>query len=388
MKEIDPIEEELDQAGEVSPVSPLVVKLDKCRIMSDTYVPPEDFLLRLFGKPCFPRRDLSTITGTEKCGKTFFTSMMMACCAKKNVLELERISDEPLKVMWYDTEQSRQSTKSILTDRVFKLANLTESDIDSNFFVFNVRANTYQERLDYLVAGIEAYQPDMVIIDNVSDLLSSINDQEESARVIDQLMQLSTHHKCNITIVIHLNRSGEKRSLRGWLGTEILHKAFDVYYCQQIEKTDVFSVEQTFTRKYRVIEKLYYKIGEDGLPKITDMPDYQPRDDNGQYRTNKPEAYQIKSNAIDRFNQKYIIHNDGNARQPWEWDLGKLFGDVLSKYPSLPLEALQNQVMSLSGIKQPKYYDKVFSLAVERRVVRTTMDKNGRVVAILTPLPS
>ena len=388
MKEIDPIEEELDQAGEVSPVSPLVVKLDKCRIMSDTHVPPEDFLLRLFGKPCFPRRDLSTITGTEKCGKTFFTSMMMACCAKKNVLELERISDEPLKVMWYDTEQSRQSTKSILTDRVFKLANLTESDIDSNFFVFNVRANTYQERLDYLVAGIEAYQPDMVIIDNVSDLLSSINDQEESARVIDQLMQLSTHHKCNITIVIHLNRSGEKRSLRGWLGTEILHKAFDVYYCQQIEKTDVFSVEQTFTRKYRVIEKLYYKIGEDGLPKITDMPDYQPRDDNGQYRTNKPEAYQIKSNAIDRFNQKYIIHNDGNARQPWEWDLGKLFGDVLSKYPSLPLEALQNQVMSLSGIKQPKYYDKVFSLAVERRVVRTTMDKNGRVVAILTPLPS
>lgn len=305
--------------------------------------------------------------------------MMMACCAKKNVLELERISDEPLKVMWYDTEQSRQSTKPILTDRVFKLANLTESDIDSNFFVFNVRANTYQERLDYLVAGIEAYQPDMVIIDNVSDLLSSINDQEESARVIDQLMQLSTHHKCNITIVIHLNRSGEKRSLRGWLGTEILHKAFDVYYCQQIEKTDVFSVEQTFTRKYRVIEKLYYKIDENGLPKITDMPDYQPRDDNGQYRTNKPEAYQIKSNAIDRFNQKYIIHNDGNARQPWEWDLGKLFGDVLSKYPSLPLEALQNQVMSLSGIKQPKYYDKVFSLAVERRVVRTTMDKNGRV---------
>ena len=155
MKEIDPIEEELDQAGEVSPVSPLVVKLDKCRIMSDTHVPPEDFLLRLFGKPCFPRRDLSTITGTEKCGKTFFTSMMMACCAKKNVLELERISDEPLKVMWYDTEQSRQSTKSILTDRVFKLANLTESDIDSNFFVLNTvgSGTTVQrlsERLGYL----------------------------------------------------------------------------------------------------------------------------------------------------------------------------------------------------------------------------------------------
>jgi hypothetical protein len=47
--------------------------------------------------------------------------MLMACCAEKSVLELERIRDEPLKVMWYDTEQSRQSTKSILTGRVFKL---------------------------------------------------------------------------------------------------------------------------------------------------------------------------------------------------------------------------------------------------------------------------
>ena len=386
MKEIDPIEEELAQAGEVSPVSPTLVKLDKCRIMSDTNVPSEDFLVRLFGKSCFPRRDLSTVTGTEKCGKTFFTSMLMACCAEKNVLELERISDEPLKVMWYDTEQSRQSTKSILTDRVFKLAGLT--GLDQNIFVFSVRACTYQERMDYLVAGIEAYKPDMVIIDNVSDLLSSINDQEESARVIDQLMQLSTEHKCNITIVIHLNRTGEKRSLRGWLGTEILHKAFDVYYCQQIEKTDVFCVEQTFTRKYRIMEKLCYKIDENGLPQITAMPDFQSRDSNGQYQTNKPEAYQIKSDTADKFNQKYIIHNDGNARQPWEWDLGMLFGDALSQYPSLTLEALQDQVMSLSGIKQPKYYDKVFSLAVDRRVVQTTMDRNGRVVAILTPLPS
>ena len=235
MKEIDPIEEELAQAGEVSPVSPTLVKLDKCRIMSDTDVPAEDFLMRLFGKPCFPRRDLSTVTGTEKCGKTFFTSMLMACCA---------------------------------------------------------------------------------------------------------------------------------------------------------EKTDVFCVEQTFTRKYRIMEKLCYKIDENGLPQITAMPDFQSRDSNGQYQTNKPEAYQIKSDTADKFNQKYIIHNDGNARQPWEWDLGMLFGDALSQYPSLTLEALQDQVMSLSGIKQPKYYDKVFSLAVDRRVVQTTMDRNGRVVAILTPLPS
>ena len=480
MNEMDPIEEELTKAGTATSVSPLVVKLDKFRIMSDTDVPPEDFLLRLFGKPCFPRRDLSAITGTEKCGKTYFTTMLMACCAEKNVLELERVSDEPLKVMWYDTEQSRQSTKSILTERVFKLvhtesadsaeiirthtestesteknspaennspAEMTEMteillreapseglsaisaisagqyktsassatsarplekstisaisaisaghyntsagesfDLDSNFFVFNVRACTFEERMDYLVAGIEAYKPDMVIIDNVSDLLPSINDPEGSARVIDQLMQLSTENNCNITIVIHLNRTGEKRNLRGWLGTEILHKAFDVYYCEQIEKTDVFSVEQTFTRKYRIPETLYYTIDEDGLPNITTKPaSYQPREGNGRYMTNKPEAYQIKTEKAESFNQNYIIRNDSNARQPWEWNLRSLFFDAMGVQPSMPLEALKNEVMSLSGIKQPKYYEKVFRLAVDQRIVQTTLDKRKRVVAILTP---
>ena len=63
-----PILEELAQAGETSPVTPLVLKLDDYRIASDTQVPEEEFLLRMFGRPCFPRRDLTTITGLEKCG--------------------------------------------------------------------------------------------------------------------------------------------------------------------------------------------------------------------------------------------------------------------------------------------------------------------------------
>ena len=397
-KEIDLIEEELRQAGEASHISPVVIKLDKHRIMSDTDVPPEDFLLRMFGKPCFPRRDLSTITGLEKCGKTFFTSMLMASCAQGNILELERIRKEPLKVLWYDTEQSLQSTKNIFADRVIKMAKMhakdtdnseaqedASADFDNNFFVFNVRSLTYQERMDYLVAGIEAYKPDLVIIDNVSDLLPSVNDAEASIRLIDQLMQLASQYDCNISVVIHLNRTGEKRSLRGWLGTEILHKAFEVFYCEQIEKTDVFSVEQMLSRKYRISETLYYKINDDGLPEETTKPNYQPRNENGQYMTNKPEAYQIKTERVDTFNQKYIIRHPENARRPWEWNLRQLFHDAMASRACMSLDALQKDVMALSQIKQAKYYDKVFELAVGQRVVQTTMDRNGRIVAITIP---
>lgn len=52
----------------------------------------------------------------------------------------------------------------------------------------------------------------------------------------------------------------------------------------------------------------------------------------------------------------------------------------------VPSEDLQRRVMRLSGIKQSKYYDKVFGLAVDQRIVKTTMNKLGRVVAIPIPL--
>ena len=473
MKEIDPIVEELSKGGEAASVSPVLVKLDKYRIMSDTEVPSEEFLVRMFGKPCFPRRDLTGITGTEKCGKTFFTSMLMACAAaQEKVLELERIAEEPLRVMWYDTEQSLASTKGILTERVYQLVHtervspaemtemaerishteitestekdchtdltdptdskspaervspaerteMTESspsgitarskisaisaisagpyktpagpyktsageafDLDEKFFVFNVRACSYEERMEYLVAGIEAYKPDMVIVDNVCDLIPNINEAEECIKLIDQLMQLAAVNNCNISVVIHLNRSGEKRGLRGWLGTEILHKAFEVYYCEQIENTNVLSVEQNLTRKYKIEEKLYYKVNDDGLPEVTVRPNYQPRDTNGQYKTNKPEPYQIKSEKADTFNQDYIIRNESNAKMPWEWNLKKLFTDAMGDRAEMGMEDLRKSVMTLSGIQQPKYYEKVFKLAIDMRVVQTTMDKYGRIVVI------
>ena len=53
--------------------------------------------------------------------------------------------------------------------------------------------------------------------------------------------------------------------------------------------------------------------------------------------------------------------------------------------PSLPPDALQKEVMALSGIQQPKYYEKVYDLAVDQRVVQSTMARNGRIVVVLLP---
>lgn len=377
------IESELSHAGETSAITPELLKLDAHRITSETQLPDEEFLFRMFGTPCFPRRDLTTVTGQEKCGKTFFVSMLMACCAEQRVLELERIREQQLRVLWYDTEQSRQSTLRILKGRVAELVG-GDTFPEQQYYVFNVRSCTFEERMEMLATGIAAYRPDLVIIDNISDLLPSINDSDASVNVIGQLMQLASEYNCNVTVVIHLNRTGEKRNLRGWLGTELLHKSFEVFYCERVYNTKVFSVEQTLSRFRDVDETLYYEVTDDGLPKTAKKPDIQPRDEQGRFASKQPVgAYQMSSDKMESFSQQYIVRHPDNPQKPWEWDLRRLFADAMGGSAMMSRDDLKVRAMSLSNIRQSKYYDKVFGMALEQRVVQTTMDRNGRIVVIM-----
>ena len=158
---MDYIDEAIQQAGQSATITPELVKLDSDRITSESDAPEEVFLYKMCGTPCFPRGDLTTVTGPAKSGKTYFISMLMACAVRPEVMGLERIHEEPLKVLWYDTEQSRYTTKRILVDRVGRMLDGT-SFPDEQFYVFNVRNRSTQERLEYLAQAIEVYRPDRI----------------------------------------------------------------------------------------------------------------------------------------------------------------------------------------------------------------------------------
>ena len=371
------VEELLASEATAPSVSPTLLKLDGYRIATDTEVPQEEFLFRMFDTPCFPRRDITAVTGMEKCGKTFFTSMLMACSMQHQVLALDRNGEQPLRVLWYDTEQSRQSTKSVLTERVGRLADCDGAD--EHVMAFNVRPCTYQERVDYLVEAVSAYRPDLVIIDNISDLLPSINDVEHSIALVDLLLQLSAEYDCNITVVIHLNRSGDKRNLRGWLGTEITHKAFEVFNCAQVEDSDILMVQQTMTRKCKVKDELYYVIDDGGLPQQTEKPVGRCRDTDGKFMSSN--VNKMKAEKVDSFNQEYILRQ-GDSSNSWAWNLQKLFIDAMAGCAMIGLDMLKTNAMRMANIQRGQYYDKLFQQAMDKRVIQTTMDRNGRVVVV------
>ena len=268
------LDAELEHAGEETALSPQMLLLEQLRITPEKQLKPMEFLFRLFGKPCFPRRELVAITGKAKSGKTFVTSMLMACCQVNEVLAFQRMREEPLHVLWYDTEQSDESTQDILKNRIIPMMSYG-NDVTTPLSLwggaggeaFNVRAVEWKQRRSLLLEAIKRCKPDLVIVDGIRDLVNDINDGVLAQEVMEELLHLATQHDCCIVCVLHQNKSGEDHNLRGWIGTELMNKAFEVYSCEKLLPQRIFSLEQTLTRKYDIEQTMYFEVGDDGLPK-------------------------------------------------------------------------------------------------------------------------
>ena len=381
-KAFEKVERDLNLAtGEVKITGDLI-NLDRFRITSESEIQPKEYTMEFLGRPCFPRKDLSVFAGVAKTGKTFVTSMLMAAATtsedEPSVLALKRIRQEPLKVMWYDTEQSLETTKEIMVKRIAKMVGGTFPD--TQFFVFNVRAMTAEERKKMLGVAIESYRPDIVIVDGIADLLADINDGPKAIELISELLRLADKNNCNITVNIHLNRSGEKSNLRGWLGSMLLQKAFEVFNCAKVFKTDVLSVELFMSRKVNESVTFYYKINNQGLPESTEEPDTQQRDENGRFVSQ--EAQKGRSGL--KFNSDYQ-RDDSDSDKGWSWDLRRLFSDAMQNSAMMGYDDLKTRVMKLGNIIRSSYYETVFAMAEEQGFVKKTQDRNLRVVVVMPP---
>ena len=108
----------------------------------------------------------------------------MACCIREEVLQIQRPFEDvdgswqcpPIRCLWYDTEQSEQSTQDILKNRILPLTGCTEATEATDFDIFNVRSLHYEERLRLFKTAVKKFHPALVVLDGVRDLLSDIND--------------------------------------------------------------------------------------------------------------------------------------------------------------------------------------------------------------------
>ena len=367
------VTEALSHAGEDQQQMERIAHLEDRRITPEKELPKMEFLFRMFGKPCFPRGELVGLTGKPKSGKTFISSILMTLCFREEVLTILRESSESLSVLWYDTEQSDESTQDILKNRIVPMIGDSlpitgESWGEAlSFHIFNVRQDMWRDRLPLLETAIVRYKPDLVIVDGVRDLINDINDGVLAQDTIERLMHLASEQHCCITCILHQNKSAEDKNLRGWIGTELTHKAFEVYEC---EKNDdrIFSFSQKLTRKYDILDTLKYIVDDNGIPqlasieKVLESEQHQRQQSNG----SRPDL-----------NRSYIIDWDGCKPV---FDLTAVFADAMPEQGKLYIaKDMQQEVMKLTNITSPYFYNTLREQALRDRIIIKSNNQHGYV---------
>ena len=275
----------------VAPRDNEVASLFAERITADSDLPPLEPLFRMFDTPCFYRGELVADCGKAKSGKTTFLSLLMsAAIGARDHPFIERYlagntdSAPPLKVLWIDTEQSQQSTQEIIRERIIPM---TAKADDSNLYAFNLRGLGYEVRKRLVEVALLHLKPDIAIIDGIKDLMTDINDAVQATLIMEQLMALAREVKCCIVCVLHQNKSEADRNMRGSIGTELTNKAFEVYQCEVVgdkQHSTVFKVTQTYSRKRKMDQQLFYQLNEQGIPEPCYDFQEQARDAKGRWK--------------------------------------------------------------------------------------------------------
>lgn len=347
-------------------------RLQKQRILPSSEIPPHEFLFTWHDIPCFARGELVAVTGKAKSGKTYLNSILMAAagapqneCVMFNVeclksegqfLGLKRMKEEPLKVLWIDTEQSEDSTHEILRDRIGAM--IGEEPSPERFYVFNLRQVSLKDRELMVETAIYCYQPDLVIFDGIRDIVSDINDYAEAQRVIGILLSIASDKRTCIVCVLHQNKAIEDKTLRGALGTELQNKSFETYECSK-DDDRVFTIRQAATRKYDIPNKQKFIVNPEGLP----VP-YVGED-----------SASPASSDNSKFNPTYLMP-DGH------FDQRKLFTYILQDGKHMSPEQLRQVVMRVGNIRSFNFAGKLIEEAKTQSLIGQIYDHNTKYYAL------
>ncbi len=352
------------------------------RITPQTKLPPMEFLFRLAGKPCFARGELTGLSGKAKSGKTFVSSILMALCFRSELLSVERIEPKRLHVLWYDTEQSEESTQDILRNRIIPLTGIAEDQFPNDLMdVFNVRGEAMADRIGILELFVLRYQPDLVVLDGIRDLVADINDGVVAQDTIERLMRLASDNHCAIVCVLHQNKSQEDRNLRGWIGTELKNKAFEVYECSKSSER-IFTWVQTDTRKYDISTPLQFAVNDQGLPYLCTHEELVE----AQFRSQQKMAAKMqqdgRSNKLPDINPRYA-HKEGRK---YVFDVKQLFADIMTAGQPYQEDTLKTHIYDATQVIKPKLHDEILQKAVAEKVILCTTNPFGKKEYVL-PLP-
>ena len=208
--------------------------------------------------------NFSFVQAPPKSKKTFFVSLLASVYLSggNNFGGKIKGHRDGRCLMHFDTEQGHWHAQRVFK-RVQDMSNTKEVGC---YHTYALRTIGYKERLQFIEHCLEQNKGKngMVVIDGIADLVSDVNNLEESNLCVQKIMQLSAKYDCHIVTVIHSNYGSDKPT--GHLGSFLEKKTENQI---QLEINTVnkewITVSCKRSRGY-AFETFSFSINEFGLP--------------------------------------------------------------------------------------------------------------------------
>lgn len=258
--------------------------------------PEPYYMLEYNGVPFSTIGGIQAISGQKKNGKSFVLTQLMAAILgngaertlrflpglKVPERTIEYLGHEP-RVLYVDTEMEKLNSAKVLR-RVHWLCEWDMKQPNERFSVLWLKNMPHDEaeqahkrRWRLIRTAIETTSPDIVFIDGIRDLLSSINDEQTAVEILSQMSTMAEERRMCIWNALHqnprMNSDGEDSKMRGWAGTELGNKVSDTFISIKSKTANgvTFTVKQQDARG-KDVDDWKYEITDDagslGIPRI------------------------------------------------------------------------------------------------------------------------
>lgn len=262
--------------------------------------PEPYYMLEYNGVPFSTIGGIQAISGQRKNGKTFVLAQLMAAILGHDNERTQRylpgltvpertieyLGHEP-RVLYIDTEMEKLNTAKVLR-RVHWLCGWEMNYPNDRFSVLwlknmprDEQEAAHQRRWRLIRNAIEAVSPDIVFVDGIRDLLSSINDEQTAVEILSQMSTMAEERRMCIWNALHqnprLSGDGEDMKMRGWAGTELGNKVSDTLISlkSKTQQGVSFTVKQQDARG-KDLDDWKFEVTDDagnlGVPKIISNP--------------------------------------------------------------------------------------------------------------------
>lgn len=218
--------------------------------------PPEEKTLNKIGEaPIATPGNHSLIIGKKKSRKYLFLVLWLCLYLKVNPNSIL------IEIIIFDTEQGQRHVWKVL-DRIQRMTGFKVT-------ILYLRGKDHLQRKQIIEEAINDRRPKVVFIDGIRDLISNINDPDQSTELITWLERITLGYGVHIVNVLHQNKTDN--NARGHIGSELLNKAEITIDLENDEKAGCTIVKCESSRDIP-FETFAFTHNEQGLPEVVSTP--------------------------------------------------------------------------------------------------------------------